>query len=257
MIYNSNFQHIYRKLRTELSRFVSVLRHPLASTWWHLLSLGFRYSASWWQMEIGGFIEHMVCWNRCFFLKMVMVPCSWFLLLKSMSRWDFLKWNMERWWVCLLKVGGNFWSGLPTNQNRDSIPVGWSFWGVASPPTSAGTIWASGNARDACVSLGFLGVTKTFHVFLILFLQAAPKLKWSNSSEFRSTQIYWSTYDHSQFLQLTGWSWQFRGGLFVSINFRPCSFGSLQLRHWRCWFMSPTQNMLPASSTRQSQEILR
>lgn len=62
------------------------------------------------------------------------------------------------------------------------------FRGVASPPTSAGTIWASGNARDACVSLGFLGVTKVFHVFLILFLQT-PKLKWSNSSEFRSTKI--------------------------------------------------------------------
>lgn len=75
--------------------------------------------------------------------------------------------------------------------------------------------------------------------------------KRSNSSEFRSTQILINLWPFSIFavdwMILEVW-----GGLFVSINFRPCSFGSLQRRHWRCWFMSPTQNMSPASSTRQS-----
>ena len=36
-------------------------RHPLASTWWHLLSIGFRYSASWWSWHGSNWWNKMVC----------------------------------------------------------------------------------------------------------------------------------------------------------------------------------------------------
>lgn len=247
-------------------RFVSVTsRHPLASTWWHLLSLGFRYSASWWQMEMvmrALFQLVVVLWEQMvlqtvFFLKMV-----WYLAVGFCSRnlgpgetfWS------ETWkdgeFVCLKLV--YFWSGLSTNQNRDSIPCRMIILRHCEPTNVR---WDHLGLGKCSRRLRFVGVSWC-HQSVSRFFSCSfehPN-KWSNCSEFRSTKIIDQLMTMISIFAVDSWhlwSWKFWGGLFVSINFRPCSFGSLQRRHWRCWFMSPMQNMLPASSTRQSQEILR
>ena len=264
MIYNSNFSIL---LETSMNSPVSFLfsgihwRAPDGTCYpldFGIPHLDGRWRWSWSNGPTGGGFMGTNGVANSFFLKTV-----WYLAVgfcsSNLGPGETF-WNMERWWVCLLKVGGNFWSGLPApNQPKQRFHTCRMIILRRCEPTNVR--WDHLGLGKCSRRLRFVGVSwchqSVSRFFKILFLQT-PKLKWSNSSEFRSTKILINLWPFSVF-EVDLWLMipEVSGGLFVSINFRPCSFGSLQLRHWRCWFMSPTQNMSPASSTRQSQEILR
>ena len=174
MIYNSNFSidgHLQASTGEHLMApaipWISVFRILMADGDGHesIVPIGGGFNWNKWYVETGGvFFER---WYGT--LQLVFAP-QIYVQVRTSETWK------DGEFVCL-KLGEI--SGVVPQPTKTEIPyhVGWSFWGVASPPTSAGTIWASGNARDACVLLGFLGVTKVFHVLLILFLQTPKQMK--------------------------------------------------------------------------------
>lgn len=147
-----------------------------------------------------------------------------------MSRWDFLKWNMERWWVCLLKVGGNFWSGPPTNQNRDSRPCRMIILRRCEPTNVR---WDHLGLGKCSRRLRFVGVSWCHQSVSRFFKSCSfehPNLNEATVQNLGQHKLLINLWPWYQFLQLTGWSWKFRvdfsypstSGL---VHLGPCSCG--------------------------------